>query len=85
MKVGGYAIVTDPSAPDQEFDTITCAHDQRVVFLKRDPGGWCLKCMKAICGPCADRGVCTPFEKALEAFEKRDMRKRHLFAAAGLL
>lgn len=37
-------------------------------------------CFKNICGPCADLGKCTPFEKKLEQMEARG----RLFQAAGL-
>lgn len=86
----GYAIIVDPDAPVREFDTITCAHCQRIVFLKpgpgqrgfdpgdpacpspdHDPGGFCRMCMQPVCGPCADTGVCSPFEKKLQEMERR--------------
>lgn len=34
LRSQGYAIITDPNAPTREFDTITCAHCQRIVFIK---------------------------------------------------
>ena len=34
LKPQGYAIIVDPDAPTREFDTITCCHCQRIVFLK---------------------------------------------------
>lgn len=30
----GTAIIVDPNAPVRELDTITCAHCQRIVFIK---------------------------------------------------
>lgn len=69
----GYMVIVDPAMPAPvEFDTITCAHCNRVVRVKKDPGGFCRVCMRALCGPCADLGKCTPFEKKLEAWEARD-------------
>jgi hypothetical protein len=68
---GGYAIWTG-DGPVMERDTITCAHCNTVVFLKRDMSnaGFCVKCMKHLCGACADTGECLPFEKQLELFER---------------
>lgn len=70
----GYAIRSEPGKPDDERDTITCAHCQRLVFVraKEDPsslGGFCRLCMRHLCAPCADEGSCTPFEKKLEQME----------------
>lgn len=74
----GYMVIVDPSAPDKEWDTITCCHCNAVVRCKADPGGFCRLCMKAVCGPCADLGACQPFEKKLEAMEKAAERDRYL-------
>jgi len=64
--------IVDPAAPvAREWDTITCYHCNKIVRVKKDPGGFCRICMKALCGPCADLGKCTPFEAKLEAYEKR--------------
>jgi len=44
-----------------------------LVLPKRDPndcGGFCLKCMNHLCGPCADKDACTPWEKELEKRER---------------
>lgn len=75
----GTAIITDPDAavPVREFDTITCCHCQAIVFVgpgqsASDAGGFCRLCFRPTCGPCADHGSCTPFEKKLEAMEARD-------------
>lgn len=97
LRSQGYAIIVDPDAPVREFDTITCAHCQRIVFLKpgparqgfdagdpknpcpdHDPGGFCRQCMQPTCGPCADAGVCTPFEKKLLQMERRDQLLRSI-------
>ena len=67
----GYAVVSEPDGPGQEWDTLTCAHCQRVVFVGRDPGGFCRICSKPVCGTCADRGRCNPYERQLERAERR--------------
>lgn len=78
MRVGGYMVITDPDRPTQEWDTITCTHCNAIVRVKRDPGGWCLQCDRAICGPCADKRTCTPFERKLEAYERRERFRKSL-------
>jgi hypothetical protein len=82
---GGYAVISDHHGI-REWDTFTCCHCQRVVqvMTRCDPsdlGGFCRMCMKNICGPCADLGSCTPFEKKLEIYE----RKTRLHEAMGLV
>lgn len=74
----GYATIVGPDAPIKEWDTITCKHCQRVVFVRKDPGGFCRCCMAPVCGPCADNGSCAPFEKRLEEFERAAIRGRIL-------
>lgn len=79
----GYAAIVGPDAPIKECDTITCCHCQRVVFLKpkQDPteaGGFCRLCFRHTCGPCADRGVCDPFERQLERMEARGATLRSM-------
>lgn len=75
-KPQGYAIWTDPTVDGGtiERDSITCAHCNHVSFVKpfQDPtecGGFCRLCYRHICGPCADLGSCTPFERKLELVE----------------
>ena len=78
---GGYAIWASPDADIAvvEKDTFTCVHCNTVVAVlpmgKGDQGGFCMRCMKNICGPCADLGRCQPFEKWLEAVEKKITNK----------
>lgn len=79
---GGYAILTSPGGV-REWDTFTCCHCNCVVTIPNrakaeDCGGFCRRCMKATCGPCADKGTCTPFEKQLEAAERRDRLLRQI-------
>lgn len=85
-RVQGYAIWTggDFSGP-AEADTFTCSHCQRVVFIKprapaSESGGWCGRCDALICGRCADKGVCTPWEKQLERIEAKAEQDRMLMA-----
>ena len=86
----GYAIIIEPGVSDREWDTITCVHCTKVVFLTpgRDPtddcGGFCMKCMKHICGPCADKGVCSPAIKKIEEYEKKMAARRALLSSMGL-
>jgi len=79
----GYATIVDPNVNGgrpMEASTVFCCHCQMIVFLhslstgKRDEndiGGFCFKCMKPTCGPCADKGVCVPFERKIEQAEAR--------------
>lgn len=75
----GYATISHPERKLVEMDTVLCAHCQFMIMLhdrtgKRtdlDVGGFCRQCMASVCGPCADLGSCTPFEKAVEASERR--------------
>jgi len=80
LKAGGYAVIIDPSmgVPKKEFDTFTCTHCNTIVFCRATPnvpkpdiGGFCRLCYKHICGACADKGTCDPFEKKLERAERR--------------
>lgn len=74
---GGYAVITGPDGT-QEADTFTCKHCQKIVHTRPltdgtgDAGGLCKCCMGMICGPCVDRGICVPWEKAFEKIEARD-------------
>ena len=79
LRPGGYAMRIDPSGTT-ERDTITCSHCSRILFVKprQDPstlGGFCLKCMRHICGPCVDKDTCVPWEKKLEQFEAAARRR----------
>ena len=80
LRPGGYALVLDPDAKGGvalERDTFSCSHCQRVVFVTpfaaaSECGGWCGNCAKPVCGDCADRGVCVPWERVMERIEARD-------------
>jgi hypothetical protein len=78
---GGEVHVSDPEGPDTRFDTFTCNHCNTVVFVKpmQDPselGGFCRMCMRHICGPCTAHAGCIPFEKKLDAMERRERLRR---------
>lgn len=65
----------DPDGKTYERDTFTCTHCNSVVIVepRQDPatmGGFCQMCMGHVCMPCAGQG-CTPFEKKLDAIERR--------------
>ena len=82
----GYAVVTEEGRTKEEFDTVTCFHCNALfrVAPASDPadiGGLCKLCMQLVCGPCADKGQCTPWEKQMEEIEARDRFLR----SAGLL
>lgn len=84
-KPQGYAVWNGPGGVEKEMDTFTCHHCLMVVFVppKADPsqlGGFCMLCMKNICGPCADKGSCTPWEKEME----RQEAKSRFLKSAGL-
>lgn len=72
---GGYLICTSPDGVVEQ-ETFTCAHDQRIVVVphRADPteiGGMCYQCMKLVCPRCVAAAVCSPFEKKLDAIERR--------------
>lgn len=78
LRPDGYVIATDLSgAVVYEGETVQCCHCQRQVHVKPhqppgEVGGWCPRCDKFICGPCADLARCLPWEAALERTESRD-------------
>lgn len=81
---GGYAVLTDGEGVI-EFDTLSCAHCQRIAHLKakqrpEDVGGLCYGCMKPICPKCVDTGVCDPIEEKL----KREEASYHARRSYGL-
>lgn len=71
----GYGIIVEPGVATVEFDTVQCAHCNRIQHMTpqqsaSDMGGWCFRCAQCVCGPCADKGTCTPFEKKLDMYER---------------
>jgi hypothetical protein len=73
---GGYACISEPDRPPQEFDTFTCAHCNRVTHVQararpEDIGGLCKQCMGLICPACVGQ-PCVPFLKRLEQMEARE-------------
>jgi hypothetical protein len=78
---GGQLEVTDPDGGSRRYETYTCAHCNRVVFVKHkmrpeDMGGLCKICMDLTCPQCHALGACTPFEKKLELQEKKGIAIR---------
>jgi len=83
---GGYAIVTRDDGHVREYKTATCSHCSKIIIFGagQDEGGFCMRCMKLICGPCADAGRCVPFEEKLAREEALDIRRRQLSKVLGL-
>lgn len=76
---GGWICITDERGT-AEIDCFTCFHCNSIVKVmpKADmdrTGSMCRQCMKMVCARCAPRG-CVPFEKKLDAMEKRDRALR---------
>lgn len=72
-----------------EADIQTCSHCQAIIKMQdwKEDGGWCGRCMKPICGPCADRMLtrgCEPFTKQIEEAMNRDYHRRQFRKFAGL-
>jgi hypothetical protein len=82
----GYLQIVDPLCPRSvEYDTLTCAHCQRVMVLR--PGGvayragdhpprpsigkWCISCASTICARCTASGGCEPWQRTMERMEAR--------------
>jgi hypothetical protein len=77
LQARGQATWIDP-ARDKPLvrDTVHCAHCEALHFVTpgvvpTDEGGWCMRCGDYICGPCADKGRCTPWERQMERAEAR--------------
>ena len=77
-RADGYISITEPGKPLREADTTQCSHCSGVVVLTPGESGggvesrWCSQCSKHICGACAQHATCRPFEKMLEALERRN-------------
>lgn len=83
-KSRGVIVETGPLGTVEQ-ETFTCAHCNVLVPVKHraapdECGGLCMHCMAMVCTTCQRHGTCTPFEKKLVAYERR----QSLFAAAGL-
>lgn len=63
-----------------ETDTFTCFHHGGVVHVKAradvNAVGFCRNCMRPICEPCSSL-PCIPYEKQLEAIERKAETDRH--------
>jgi hypothetical protein len=75
-----------------ECDTFTCQHCGRIVRVPalcppEDMGGRCMQCGEGlgglVCKECNEKGVCTPFQKKLEEWERRGEFHRQLDEATG--
>lgn len=62
---------------DVERHTFTCCHCNTVVIVGdrrsdvAEAGGYCTMCDDHTCKACATKGGCEPFERQLEAMERR--------------
>lgn len=79
----GYAVTTEADGKVLEEDTFTCGHCNTIVFVqpRQNPsemGGFCRMCMGHTCATCAGIGTCEPFEKKMEAMERRDRLRRSI-------
>lgn len=75
LRPQGYLVGVSEEGVVREADTFTCAHCQTIVVVKPGAsasamGGWCRLCDKPVCPRCSS-GACVPFEKKLEAMERR--------------
>jgi hypothetical protein len=66
-----------------EADTFTCGHCNRVVAIApntrpEDLGGHCKVCYGLTCPACTRQGSCVPFERQLEASERKDRLRRQI-------
>ena len=89
-QIRGYATISDPERPLEEFDTVSCCHCSAAIRVKphtastvylifdpvswqwkEEPGASCWHCMKPVCLPCCEKGICLPLERMLEHAEGR--------------
>ena len=71
----GYLVETGPLG-SVTVETFTCSHCNRIGEVKGRQahellGVPCMACFALICPDCAKKAVCEPFEKKLEAIERR--------------
>lgn len=70
----GYSVITDPYAGDEERETVSCAHCQKIWMVQPGSGtkrGFCFRCNAPLCGKKGCMEKCVPFEKAIEQMEAR--------------
>ena len=66
---------------EKERPCLACGHCQmqKVIYEKgQDLGGVCFVCWRLICGPCADKGVCVPWEEMLAKQEAQWESRRSM-------
>ena len=67
---------------NKEYLTIGCGHcAYSKLFTKQegaDLGGYCMVCNRLICGPCADKGKCEPWEEYLAKKEAEFESRRSM-------
>ena len=71
-KARGYVLITDPDRPDEEHETLMCAHCQKHWIVQPGSGierGWCFRCQGPTCGKAACERDCVPWELMLERQE----------------
>lgn len=81
----GHVVFTDRDGHQEEHQTLRCAHCQHVWMVEPGSGhrrGWCMSCAAPTCGR-AGCDTCVPFEKAIEAEERRDRLYASARAAIG--
>lgn len=72
-----------------EADIQSCVHCQAVILMQKwkEDGGWCGRCSKPICGPCADRMLtkgCEPFIQKIEQALESNFRRQQFRKIAGI-
>lgn len=74
-----------------EQHTVTCCHCNHIFYVRPGSGkerGWCFMCNASTCGDrrCdAALNGCAPFEKKLEAYERRNVFKAQLGRVIGTI
>lgn len=74
-RAGGYAFISSPDGIQDEHDTFTCKHCNKIVHVMpkakpEDLGGLCKVCMGLTCPQCSGLG-CRPFEEQLKQWESK--------------
>ena len=73
-QLSGYSILTDPDVGTKERETVKCCHCQMIWEVEPGSGkkrGFCFNCNAVVCGKKRCMEHCVPFEKAIEAAERR--------------